>query len=130
MALSVFIMLNLTLLRTGVYDIWSCPLDEMRVNHERRQVAKRCRSEFKWHSVSGVLEAERGYSGDARDTHKSVCWHCGLQVGEDGAPPVHRDIVIYPRGRQKQRILYISCHLDPLVYPLLFPNREKAGTST
>ena len=45
-------------------------------------------------------------------------------VGDDGAPPIHRDIVVYPIGQQRERIAYISCHLDPMVYPLLFPNGE------
>lgn len=46
-------------------------------------------------------------------------------VGEDGAPPAHRDIVIYPKRSHKERISYLSCHLDPMVYPLLFPNGEQ-----
>ena len=37
---------------------------------------------------------------------------------------MHRDIVVYPIGQQRERIAYISCHLDPMVYPLLFPNGE------
>ncbi|KAF2356072.1 Helitron helicase-like domain [Trinorchestia longiramus] len=45
-------------------------------------------------------------------------------VGDDGAPPMYRDIVVYPIGLQRHRIAYISCHLDPMVYPLLFPNGE------
>ena len=36
-----------------------------------------------------------------------------------GAPPVNRDIVIYPRDRPPQRISYMSCNLDPMYYPLL-----------
>lgn len=45
-------------------------------------------------------------------------------VGEDGAPPIHRDIVIYPRDRPAERISYLSCHLDPMCYPLLFPHGD------
>ena len=41
-------------------------------------------------------------------------------VGEDGAPPVNRDIVVYPRDRLPQRISYMSCHLDPMCYPIPF----------
>ena len=39
-------------------------------------------------------------------------------VGEDGAPPVNRDIVVYPRNRLPQRLSYMSCHLDPMCYPI------------
>ncbi|KAF2354870.1 hypothetical protein FHG87_014377 [Trinorchestia longiramus] len=45
-------------------------------------------------------------------------------VGNDGASPMYRDIVVYPIGLQTHKIAYISCHLDPMVYPLLFPNGE------
>ena len=45
-------------------------------------------------------------------------------VGEDGAPPVNRDIVIYLRNRLPQRISYMSCHLDPMCYPILFPRGD------
>ena len=45
-------------------------------------------------------------------------------LGEDGAPPVHRDITIYPRDHPPERIPYTSCHLDPMTYPLLFPLGE------
>ncbi|KAF2365688.1 Phoxous domain [Trinorchestia longiramus] len=45
-------------------------------------------------------------------------------VGDDGAPPMYRDIVLYPIGLQRHRIAYISCHLDPMVYSLLFANGE------
>ncbi|KAF2357645.1 hypothetical protein FHG87_011603 [Trinorchestia longiramus] len=45
-------------------------------------------------------------------------------VGDDGTPPMYRDIVVYPIGLQRHWIAYISCHLDPMVYPLLFPNGE------
>ncbi|CAI9741602.1 Hypothetical predicted protein [Octopus vulgaris] len=48
-----------------------------------------------------------------------------LVVDEDGAPPFHRDIIIYLRGEQGQQISYLSQHLDLMIYPILFPNRER-----
>lgn len=33
-------------------------------------------------------------------------------VGNDGGPPAHREFVVYPVGEHKERISYISCHLD------------------
>ncbi|XP_047129616.2 uncharacterized protein LOC105843059 [Hydra vulgaris] len=47
-------------------------------------------------------------------------------VGDDGAPPASRKIVIYPRGQPLRTISSISANLDPLVYPLFFP-RGDAG---
>ncbi|KAF2354778.1 hypothetical protein FHG87_014467 [Trinorchestia longiramus] len=47
-----------------------------------------------------------------------------LFVGDDGVPPVYRDIVVYPIGLQRHWIAYIPCHHDPMVYPLLFPNGQ------
>ena len=46
-------------------------------------------------------------------------------VGEDGAPPIHRDVIVYPTAEQKHRISYLSSHLDSMIYPLLFPNGEQ-----
>ena len=54
-------------------------------------------------------------------THDEVA---AVFIGEDGAPPVNRDIVIYPRDRPPQRISYMSCNLDPMCYPLLFPRGD------
>lgn len=47
-------------------------------------------------------------------------------VGEDGAPPAERDIIVYPRDLPPRRISYMSCNIDPMCYPLLFP-RGDAG---
>ena len=54
-------------------------------------------------------------------THNEVA---AVFVGEDGAPPAHRDVVVYPRDRPPERIPYISSHLDPMCYPVLFPRGE------
>ncbi|XP_065661740.1 uncharacterized protein LOC136084776 [Hydra vulgaris] len=47
-------------------------------------------------------------------------------VGDDGAPPASREIVIYPRGQPLRTISSMSANLDPLVYPIFFP-RGDAG---
>ena len=54
-------------------------------------------------------------------THNEIA---AVFVGEDGAPPANRDIVVYPRDRQPQRMPYISSHVDPMCYPLLFPRGD------
>ncbi|XP_065674146.1 uncharacterized protein LOC136091089 [Hydra vulgaris] len=41
-------------------------------------------------------------------------------VGENGAPPTSREVVIYPRGHP------MSANFDPMIYPLFFP-RGDAG---
>ncbi|XP_065640464.1 uncharacterized protein LOC136073043 [Hydra vulgaris] len=47
-------------------------------------------------------------------------------VGEDGAPPASREVIIYPRGRLLKIVSSMSANLDPMVYPLFFP-RGDAG---
>ena len=47
-------------------------------------------------------------------------------VGEDGAPPASREVVIYSRGHPLKTISSMSANLDPMVYPLFFP-RGDAG---
>ena len=42
-------------------------------------------------------------------------------IGEDGAPPASREILVYPRGHPLKTISSMSANLDPMVYPLLFP---------
>ena len=41
-------------------------------------------------------------------------------VGEDGAPPASREVVIYQRGHPLKTISSMSANLDPMVYPLFF----------
>ena len=50
-------------------------------------------------------------------------------IGEDGAPPPNRDVVIYPKDTPPQRISYMSCNLDPMCYPLLFPRGDLVSRS-
>ena len=45
-------------------------------------------------------------------------------VGEDGAPPFERDIVVYPRAESCRIIPYMSANCDPMIYPLLFPRGD------
>ena len=54
-------------------------------------------------------------------THDEVA---AVFVGDDGASPANHDIVIYPRNRAPQRISYMSCHVDPMCYPILFPRSD------
>ena len=61
---------------------------------------------------------QRRYNEPAHDEVAAIF------IGEDGAPPVNRDIIIYPRDRPPQRISYMSCNLDPMCYPLLFPKSD------
>ena len=41
-------------------------------------------------------------------------------VGDDGAPPATREVVIYPRGQHLRSISSMSATLDPEVYPIPF----------
>ena len=41
-------------------------------------------------------------------------------VGEDGAPPASREVVIYPRGHPLKTASSMSANLDPMFYPLFF----------
>ncbi|XP_065671756.1 uncharacterized protein LOC136089633 [Hydra vulgaris] len=47
-------------------------------------------------------------------------------VGEDGAPPTSREVVIYLRGHSLKIVSSMSANLDPMIYPLFFP-RGDAG---
>nr|XP_047141146.1 uncharacterized protein LOC105850802 [Hydra vulgaris] len=47
-------------------------------------------------------------------------------VGDDGAPPPSREVVIHPRGQALEKISSMSANLDPMIYPIFFP-RGDAG---
>ncbi|XP_065640451.1 uncharacterized protein LOC136073037 [Hydra vulgaris] len=47
-------------------------------------------------------------------------------VGDDGAPPPSREVVIYPRGQALKTISSMSANQDPMIYPIFFP-RGDAG---
>ncbi len=65
---------------------------------------------------------ERRYNEPRHDEVSAVF------VGEDGAPPPTRDIIVYPKDEPLQRISYMNSNLDPMVYPLLFPCGESGWT--
>ncbi|XP_065682370.1 uncharacterized protein LOC100211009 [Hydra vulgaris] len=56
-------------------------------------------------------------------SHKEVA---NVFVGNDGAPPPSREVVIYPRGQPLKTILSMSANLHPMIYPIFFP-RGDAG---
>ncbi|XP_057310488.1 uncharacterized protein LOC130648452 [Hydractinia symbiolongicarpus] len=45
-------------------------------------------------------------------------------VGEDGAPPTTRDIVIYPKDRPLTNLSTMSANVDPMMYPVFFPRGD------
>ena len=45
-------------------------------------------------------------------------------VGDEGAPPMERDIIIYPKDTPCKRISYMSANCHPMSYPLMFPRRD------
>ncbi|GBO29143.1 hypothetical protein AVEN_175444-1 [Araneus ventricosus] len=45
-------------------------------------------------------------------------------VGDNGEPPVNRDICVYPVGDTCQSISPLNQCCDPMTYPLLFPRGE------
>nr|XP_047141320.1 uncharacterized protein LOC124816253 [Hydra vulgaris] len=47
-------------------------------------------------------------------------------VGDDGAPPPSREVVIHPRGQALKKISSMFANLDPMIYPIFFP-RGDAG---
>ena len=49
-------------------------------------------------------------------------------VGEEGGPETNRDIVVLPKHAATFRVLELSEHVDPLAYPLLFPNGDPGWT--
>ena len=48
-------------------------------------------------------------------------------VGPDGARPSNRDIVVYHRAEPVQRFSELNPHVDPMTYPLLFPDGNPPG---
>ena len=45
-------------------------------------------------------------------------------VSTDGAPPASRDIAVHPKDAAPHNIAYMSSNIDPMVYPILFPNGD------
>ena len=66
-----------------------------------------------------TLHFKRG--PDNEPTHDGIA---AVFVGEDGAPPAQRDIIVYPKDQPPQRISYMSCNIDPMCYSILFPSGD------
>ena len=43
-------------------------------------------------------------------------------VCENGEPPVDRDLCVYSKFEKPASFSYISKYIDPMTYPLIFPN--------
>ena len=65
-----------------------------------------------------------------RYNHPQVFEPAVIFVGADGAPPSHRDIVIWPHEYETHRIPEYCEHVDPLAYTLLFPNGDPGWNPT
>ena len=63
----------------------------------------------------------RMYNNPTNDEVAAIAYLSAM-MGQE--PPSHRDIVVYPIGEAEHRISYLSCHLNPIIYPILFPNGE------
>ena len=66
------------------------------------------------------------FEGQDRRRYNLPSYNEVVFVGEDGAPPASREVVIYPRGHPLKTLSSMSANLDPMVYPLFFP-RGDAG---
>ena len=51
-------------------------------------------------------------------------------IGEDGAPPPTRDIVVYPTDQPLRNISDLSSHVDAMTYPIIFPRGEPGWDPT
>ena len=45
-------------------------------------------------------------------------------TGENGEPPQHRDMIVYPKDQLLRHISYMLANCDPMVYPLVFLRGE------
>ena len=71
--------------------------------------------------VSMVMREGDDRRRDNAPLHQEVA---AIFVGNDGAPPAARDIVVYPRDQPLRHISHISCNIDPMMYPIIFPRGE------
>ena len=88
---------------------------------EAEQVAIAQRDEVPVPTIKMVFRTgrdERRYNTPVHDEVAAVF------IGSSGAPPSHTDIVIYPRGNELKRISYMNPNLDPMLYPLFFPQGQ------
>jgi len=65
-----------------------------------------------------VGKDRRGYNTPHHDEVAVVL------VGNDGAPPMECDIIVYPRDQPLLHVLYMSANCDPMIYPILFPRGD------
>ena len=62
------------------------------------------------------------YLDKNRDNYASCNEVAVVFVDDDGLPPAERDICVYSKYEKPVNISYISKHIDPMSYPLIFPN--------
>ena len=69
-------------------------------------------------------------TGDVRRyNHPTVKEVAAVFLGEDGAPPAYRDIVVWPREHRCYRVSDDNEHIDPLTYVLLLPSGTRGWNS-
>ena len=45
-------------------------------------------------------------------------------IGDDGAPPLDQDIIVYLRDEPLHHTSFMSANCDPITYPILFPRGD------
>ena len=70
-----------------------------------------------------------GDNDPKRYNKPSVSEVAAIFIGQDGAPPTNKDIVVYPRDENKHRVSELHRYVDPMSYPLLFPRGFPEGWS-
>jgi len=74
---------------------------------------------------SDPLKDQRRYNAPTGNGHADIA---AIFVGENGQPPEHRDICVYPKRDAMKRISVLSQNCDPMTFPLLFPHGETGWT--
>ncbi|XP_057297109.1 uncharacterized protein LOC130626007 [Hydractinia symbiolongicarpus] len=98
--------------------------------HCNRETTQIIQDVLNWDSpyaaaYSNMAEVEREETARAAAENRQPSVEvAAIFVGNDGAPPAARDIVVYPRNQPLRQIPYTSCNIDPMVYPILFPRGE------
>ena len=88
---------------------------------EAEQVLEAQRNGVPVPTVRMVFRAGRDERRYNEPVHDEVA---AVFVGSSGAPPSHTDIVVHPRGSDLRRISYMNGNLDPMLYPLFFPQGQ------
>ena len=89
-------------------------LEESRAHEERRQVQP----------VQMVFR-RNACNDQRRYNAPNVGEVAAIFLGDDGEPPFHRDLTIYPRGEGYVKMSILSPNCDPMTYPLLFPRGDR-----